>query len=293
MTTPISGSASGGTCSRPEDDLDTPNASTSSSSASTSKPTSESRSSQSNASSSSSSLDVDWDSMPSAGPSPALAAAGMTQSNAGAPSSAVGTAPETESQSPSPSPSPPKSASAKSPPPKPASPSTNAARTTQRDVHQGVYGEAGVTDDKRNVFFGAAVIKGSTPEGVEVEMGTASVQVGLQNEAQVGAGRAGYQGKYVSGSIESFTASAQAGIDNADGSVGANVGLGATAASIEVTGKYSGSSVTAGLSAGLGMSASIGLRDDDKDGKKEVCVRTAFEFVIAGGCIELPFFVRP
>lgn len=254
MTTPISGSMSGGSCSRAEDDLDTPNASSSSSSASASKPTSESRAPQSNASSSS--LDVDWDSVPSAGPSPALAAA-----------------------------SPQKAAEGHA--------STNASRTTQRDIHDGPHSAAGYTDDKKSVFVSAAAVKGSYSDGVEIELGSASVQIGRQHEAQIGAGRAGYHGEIISVAAEAFTASAQVGVENPDGSTGMNAGLSATAASIEATAKHSGNSITAGLSLGAGASGSIGLRDDDRDGKPEACVRASFEFVIVGGCIELPAFFKP
>ncbi|WP_146652702.1 hypothetical protein [Labilithrix luteola] len=139
----------------------------------------------------------------------------------------------------------------------------------------------------------AAAVKGSYPDGIEIELGSASIQVGRQSEVQAGAGRAGYHGEGVSVAAEAFTASAQFGAENPDGSVGLNAGLSATAASVEATVKHSGNSVTLGLAAGVGASGSVGVRDDDKDGKKEICARAAFEFVIIGGCIELPTFVRP
>lgn len=171
--------------------------------------------------------------------------------------------------------------------------STNAARTTERDLADGPYAAAGVTRDGKNLHVGVAAAKGRTNQGMEVELASASVQIGEQNEAQATATRLGYGGETFSGSVEAFTANAHAGLENSDGSRGINSGAGATFVAGEVTVKHSGWSVTAGLSAGVGVEGHIGVRDADKDGKPEVCFRVAAAWGVGGLCLESPVVIRP
>ena len=170
---------------------------------------------------------------------------------------------------------------------------SNAARTTERDVTKGPYVQAGWTHDGGSAFVGVALAKGQLLRGMEEEVASASVQVGRQNEAQVGFVRAGVQGAAASLSGEGLTAAAHAGVDNADGSVGLNVGATASWASVEATVKHAGSSVTLGASAGGGLEGHVGVRDDDKDGRVELCGRLAAGPVILGACVEMPWTVRP
>lgn len=237
---------------------------------------------------------IDWDSVPSMCDANAVEAArnaiagGMSGgTRAGVPMTSPGKAPE-QNASTSPPPSPPPK-----PPVKTAGASTNAARTTERDFLKGPYAAAGITHDGGSLFAGAAALKGRTTEGIEAEALGVSVQVGRQTEAQSTVARLGYSSKHVSGSVEALTANAHFGFDNSDGSVGVNIGAGATLASAEITAKHSGWSITRGISAGPGGEAHIGLRDDDKDGRPELCVRVGWAFVIAGSCVESPIILKP
>ena len=105
--------------------------------------------------------------------------------------------------------------------------------------------------------------------------------------------RVGYSKGHVAGSAEAFTANAHIGLDNSDGSYGVNAGAAAAAASGEITAKHSGWSVTGGLTAGIGAEGHLGIRDDDKDGKPEICARVAFGVGIGGLCIEMPVVIKP
>lgn len=177
------------------------------------------------------------------------------------------------------------------PPPKGAGASTNAARTSERDF--GPYATAGRTHDGNNVFAGAAVAKGKLGGGFEGEKYSASIQAGLQNEVQVTGARITYAGQNVSVTVESATANVHAGIENSDGSRGLNAGAGATLGSAEMTVKHEGSSATVGISKGIGAEAHVGVRDEDADGRPELCVRVAAGIVIAGACFEAPIVIRP
>lgn len=205
----------------------------------------------------------------------------------GTPVTSLGSVPEPRSDAP------PVKQDAPSVPARTAGASGNAARTAERDFSKGPYAAAGRTHDGGSVFAGAAALKGRTEEGIEAEALSVSVQVGAQNEIQGTVARLGYSGEYGSGSIEVLTASVHLGIDNSDGSYGVNIGATASLMSGDVTTKHSGDSITAGLAAGKGGEAHVGIRDDDKDGKPEICLRVAWGVEIGGGCIELPMVIRP
>jgi hypothetical protein len=138
------------------------------------------------------------------------------------------------------------------------------------------------------VYVGAAGLKGRDPKsGGEAEVLSASVQVGAQNEAQVTFVRVAGTSGNLNGSAEAFTARANLGIHNDDGSTGFNAGAGATAVGFEGTlGRES--SLTGGLAASVGYGASVGLRDLDADGKQELCARVAAGPITLGVCVENP-----
>jgi hypothetical protein len=171
--------------------------------------------------------------------------------------------------------------------------STNAARTAERDLRAGPYVTAGRTHDGKSEFSSAAVLHGTTAEGVAGEIASVSIQGGEQTEVQATAVRLGVRGQNADATIEAFTASAHIGIENSDGSRGFNAGASATAAGAEVTVKRDGSSATIGVVAGAGGEAHVGLRDADGDGRVELCVRLGAMFLIAGGCYESPVVIRP
>ena len=97
------------------------------------------------------------------------------------------------------------------------------------------------------------------------------------------------QGAY-SASLETFTFKASAGHTNPDGSYGSHVGASATVVGIEGTATFLGAtSITLGLSAGVGGEVSVGTRDLDKDGNPEMCARISLAFLTVGLCLENPF----
>jgi len=139
------------------------------------------------------------------------------------------------------------------------------------------------------VYAGVAALKGRDPKsGLEVEVGSASGQVGTQTEFQAGLVRIGRSTRDGSVAIESFTLRANAGIYNDDGSVGLNAGAQATALGGETT-FGTATSVTVGVSAGVGVAGSVGVRDADKDGKHEICVKGSYLAGTLGICVETSF----
>jgi hypothetical protein len=178
--------------------------------------------------------------------------------------------------------------SASGPPPDPVA-ELNAGRTSSR---RGIRGdvESGVTSEGAH-YVGVAALKGRDPTGLELEVFTLSLQEGRQNEAQLGMARVGGAARDGSfaGSVEVFTAKANAGPHNSDGSRGLNVGAVATAVGLEGTWNGDYLSVTGGASVGVGGEISLGKRDADHDGRAEYCLRLsggALAFFTAGVCIE-------
>jgi hypothetical protein len=155
------------------------------------------------------------------------------------------------------------------------------------------YFDGGTTASGDSIYAGAAAIKGrEARSGIEVEVFSASVQLGGQLEAQVGAGRLGVSSDDGSSSagMEVFTAHAALGVHNVDGSFGWNAGALATLVGAEGTLRIgTASSVTVGAAMGAGMEGSLGLRDADGDKRPEVCARVVVGPVTAGLCVEMPF----
>jgi hypothetical protein len=174
---------------------------------------------------------------------------------------------------------------ATSPPPSAAH--NNAQRTSERS---GVapYAAAGKTAAGDSVYAGVALAKGRDPAtGLEAEVLSASVQIGAQNELQVGLVRVGGSAGILNGSVETMTARVNAGIHNDDGSTGLNLGAGATAIGSEVT-VGGATSVTFGLAVSAGAGASVGARDIDSDGRPELCARVSYREFTGGICLESP-----
>ncbi|RYZ03789.1 MAG: hypothetical protein EOO73_26515 [Myxococcales bacterium] len=172
-------------------------------------------------------------------------------------------------------------------PPSPRSSANNNAERTNERLGVAAYMDAGKTAAGDSVYVGVALLKGRDPSGAAVEVMSASVQVGAQTEVQVGLQRVAGQMGALSGSVETFTLRANAGVHNDDGSVGLNLGASATAVGFEGT-AGGASSVTYGVAAGVGAGASVGVRDIDRDGKTELCARFSFGPVTAGACMENP-----
>ena len=166
----------------------------------------------------------------------------------------------------------------------------NAARTSSRDAG-GVYAESGHTSNGDGVFAGVAALKHhDSKSGVDVEVFSASAQFGAQTELQAGLARIGasHQGEFldVNVSAEFLTARANGGIHNDDDSHGANLGLGATGAGVELTLSRSGWSLTGGVAASLGGAVSSGDRNIDGDETPEKCFKLSVGPATVGFCTE-------
>jgi hypothetical protein len=161
----------------------------------------------------------------------------------------------------------------------------NAQRTTEQN-RIAPYAGAGITGDFRDsAYAGVAALKGhDVKTGLDVEVFSASAQVGGQNEVQVGLARLGLSGKHGSITTEFFTARANGGAHNDDGSTGGNSGALATVAGIEGTLLTDSSSFTLGFVAGGGAALSIGARDVDGDDIPEKCFKASIGIVTLGIC---------
>lgn len=166
---------------------------------------------------------------------------------------------------------------------------SNATRTTERDLASGAYASAGYAPGGHAAYVGAAIVKGRDANGGEVEAMSASVQAGAQREAQVTVLRVGFSDSRVAVSGEAGTANAHVGIHNPDGSTGVNSGVGAVIVAAEGTFGDQANSLTVGIGVGVGAEASVGLRDKDGNGQPELCVRIGVKFATVGACVELPF----
>lgn len=132
------------------------------------------------------------------------------------------------------------------------------------------------------------MLKGVPPKSSgEVELLSVSGQIGAQTEVQLGFQRVAGTLGVLSGSVETFTARANIGIHNDDGSTGFNVGAGVTAVGLE--GSVGGATrLTYGVAGGMGVGVSVGLRDIDDDGNSELCARGSYGPVTVGFCLENP-----
>ncbi len=176
------------------------------------------------------------------------------------------------------------------PPPAPRPPPTDssAQRTTAMPVDF-LHADAGVTSSGDSAYAEAALVKGRYPSGLEVEFLDASIQGGLQNEARIAVWRvsASTSDGVVSGGVEGPSLAAHAGIHNADGSVGLNLGAGASWLGGEAS-CQDGHGISAGAGFGVALGGHVGLRDGDDDGKTELCAGVELTEGKAQLCLELP-----
>jgi len=164
----------------------------------------------------------------------------------------------------------------------------NAQRTSEMGEIVTGYFDAGVTGGAQDgLYVAAAAIKGrDAKSGLELEVLSASAQIGGENEAQAALARVGISGKNGSLASEVFTVRAAGGAHNDDGSVGINSGIIATVVGAEGTWLHGSDSLTLGASFGVGLAGSAGLRDLDDNGVPEICVKASVGFFTAGICWE-------
>ncbi|HEX2669800.1 MAG TPA: hypothetical protein VHM25_02955 [Polyangiaceae bacterium] len=127
-------------------------------------------------------------------------------------------------------------------------------------------------------------------QGSSAEIGTASVEYGKDNDAQlVGARetlrlhRGGYS---LSVTGEALTARGNLGEHGDDGSLGGALGAGAELVGAEATLDTPLGSITYGNSVSVSLSGSMGVRDADHDGKPEFCGKFSIPAYTVGACIE-------
>ncbi|HYQ42545.1 MAG TPA: hypothetical protein VER11_11275 [Polyangiaceae bacterium] len=133
-------------------------------------------------------------------------------------------------------------------------------------------------------------VKSGLFKGTSAEAGTVSVQYGKDNDVQIVAARGklavsgGGYGLSVTG--EAGVVRANLGENNDDGSIGGNIGSGAELIGSEATIDTPAGSVTAGLSASMSLSGSMGVRDADHDGLPEFCAKFSVPRFTIGACVE-------
>jgi hypothetical protein len=166
--------------------------------------------------------------------------------------------------------------------------------TTREPVARAVALSAtlGPSSTRDSIRATAALARGRDPNtAIDVELFGASAEAGAELEARIAAAhiRASTdEGESFLG-IDVFSAAAAAGIHNPDGSFGWNMGAMAVAVGVEGTLRLgSASSMTAGGAIGVGLEASVGLRDVDGDREPEVCMRAVVAGWTLGVCAEIP-----
>ena len=144
----------------------------------------------------------------------------------------------------------------------------------------------------QEVDLEVAAAKGQVADGIDVEVFSASAKLdGDQLTVQGAMSRVEVGGDGVlTGSLETFSFKGNVSKTNPDGSTGGNAGIGANVIGVEGTAKFLGaSSVTGGLSVGVGAELGVGVRDFDKDSNPELCARVSVLFFTLGACVENPF----
>jgi hypothetical protein len=144
----------------------------------------------------------------------------------------------------------------------------------------------------QEVELEVAAAKGHVADGIDVEVFSASAKLdgdqltvqGAMSRVEVGGDRV------LTGSLETFSFKGNVSKANPDGSIGGNAGIGANVIGVEGTARFLGaSSVTGGLSVGVGAELGVGVRDFDKDSNPELCARVSVLFFTLGACVENPF----
>jgi|GEM_PF-2840926 len=135
-----------------------------------------------------------------------------------------------------------------------------------------------------------AQVRTGVLEGSSVELGTAYVQYGKDNDAQIAAAR---RTTMLSGHSLGVTLTEEAGVaranlgeHNDDGSIGGNIGAGVELGGGEVTVDTPVGSLTYGQSISMSLGGSMGVRDRDHDGKLEFCAKFSIPAYTVGACVE-------
>jgi hypothetical protein len=179
-------------------------------------------------------------------------------------------------------------------------PSGTPVRSPASEVQQGGspsgvgYTFRGPTPDGDSYRVAAAFVKTPTPSGsaggLSLEVLSVSAQDGKDKDAQATMIRANlavsHAGYGLSITADGPSARANLGEDNDDGSIGGNIGAGASFIGAEATINTPVGSVTAGASLSASVSGSLGVRDIDHDGKPEFCAKFSIPEYTIGACLE-------
>jgi hypothetical protein len=163
----------------------------------------------------------------------------------------------------------------------------NADRTKIRAATD-PYADAGLNSSMDALFAGFALVKSHSPQtGLDTEVLSASAQVGGEMEAQASLARMGVSSERGELGVEVMTARYHGGAHNDDGSTGFNVGACGVLVGVEGTANLGdGGSVTLGASLSKGAGLSVGVRDQDHDGRTEWCFKVSTPAITLGACIE-------
>ncbi|MFH0900253.1 MAG: hypothetical protein V2A73_06465 [Pseudomonadota bacterium] len=170
----------------------------------------------------------------------------------------------------------------------PAAATATAKATATDSFAPAAYCDASLAD---GLSVGAAALKGhDSRSGIEAELLGGSLTLGpeLEGHAQMAFLRATSHDGSAAAQLEVMGAKASLGQENVDGSTGLHAGAQVTAIAVETTVQSSGWSATAGLSLGVGAEGSVGVRDADRDGQSELCMRASLLFFALGACLENP-----
>ena len=162
--------------------------------------------------------------------------------------------------------------------------------TDEPPAPAGPVARASVSSERVDVEV--AAVKGSAGDGIEVAVFSASIQSTAQQttlEARMFNAELESEDGHRKVSVENFSAKINSGRQNPDGSVGGNFGVGANVVGIEGTVGHSGWTITGGVAFGAGAEMSVGTRDLDRDGSRELCARVSAGFATIGLCVENPF----
>jgi hypothetical protein len=129
------------------------------------------------------------------------------------------------------------------------------------------------TGSNINAMYIGADNFGEGTYGIEAGMfrGTANGQVGPAD---------------LSGTMNVFNAQATAGLTGPDGSQGFYASAGATAIGVEGTIGNGATELTGGVGFGPTLGVGAGVRDNDQDGRPEICSRVETPVATLGACLE-------
>lgn len=133
-------------------------------------------------------------------------------------------------------------------------------------------------------------IESGPQRGSDMKLANVLLKHGEDNDAQLTGMRGtlmkSRDGISLSLTMDALAARANLGVHNDDGSQGGNIGATAEFAGAEVTLGTPFGSVTGGLSLSWGASGSLGIADQDHDGKPEYCEKFSLPTLTEGVCVE-------